>query len=374
MSSAPTNGLADRLSARVLDIADHIDVHEFLFEQGLTDGLPVVPPTPERVRAMLAAVNRDPQEEIAKVPPNYADGTIEKIAINAVMAGCAPEHFPLVLAAVEAALDPRQGVRYPFHGLVATTAGAAAMMVINGPVRERLGINSGLNALGQANRPSNTVGRAFRLLLRNVGGARPGEIEQAIQGGGHKWTLAYAEYEEASPWQPWHVEHGYEPDQDVLTLMPVMGGPRVCIDQTSRTARALAGSLALAAQSIGDPKSASAPTMFVVAPEHADVFRADGWSKDDIRECIVEETAKPLRERMENDSSGSGYPRYLLGQPGYTEQDLDRPIPKFVDPSFIQLTVAGSHAGKWTSIYTGMGWGHEIGASTFVPPSALIQG
>ena len=153
---------ADSLAARVIDIADHVDVHEFLFEQGLTDGLPVVPPTPARVRDMLAATERDPQEQIAPVPPNYADGTIEKIAINAVMAGCAPEHFPLVLAAVEAALNPRQGVRYPFHGLVATTAGAAAMMVINGPVRERLGINSGLNALGQANRPSNTVGRAFR--------------------------------------------------------------------------------------------------------------------------------------------------------------------------------------------------------------------
>ena len=189
------------------------------------------------------------------------------------------------------------------------------MMIINGPIRERLGINSGLNALGQANRPSNTLGRAFRLLLRNVGGAKPGEIEQSIQGGGHKWTLGFAEYEEASPWEPFHVEHGYQADDDVVSIMAVMGGPRVCIDQTSRTARALTGSLALAVQSIGDPKAPSAPTMFVVAPEHADVFRADGWSKDNIRECMIEETARPLHERLEDEQSRLGL-RALPARPG----------------------------------------------------------
>lgn len=359
--------------ARVIDIAEHLDVHEFLFEQGLTDGLPVVPPTRPRVDAMLAAVRRDPQELIARVPPNYGNGTVEKFAINAVMAGCRPEHFPMVLAATELALTGRaKNDPYAYHGMIATTAGASLMMIINGPIRARLGINSGLNALGQANRPSNTLGRAFRLIIRNVGGARPGEIEQAIQGGGHKWTLTYAEYEEASPWHSLAVEHGYDPDQDVVSLMPVMGGPRVCIDQTSRTARQLAGSLALALESIADPKANAGPTMLVVAPEHADVFRADGWSKDDIRECIMEETAKPLRERLESDTAGAGHARYLLGQPGFREENLDQPAAKFRHPSHIQLTVAGSHAGKWTSIYTGMGWGVHVPPIQFAPPSAVI--
>ena len=364
---------AGELLARVIDIAEHVDVHEFLFEQGITDGLPVVPPTRQRVLEMLSATSRDPQEVVAEVPPNYGDATIEKIAINAVMAGCRPEYFPMVLAATQAALLGRGGDRHQYHGLLATTAGASAMMIINGPIRERLGINSGLNALGQANRPSNTLGRAFRLLLRNVGGAKPGEIEQSIQGGGHKWTLGFAEYEEASPWEPFHVEHGYNADDDVVSIMAVMGGPRVCIDQTSRTARALTGSLALAVQSIGDPKAPSAPTMFVVAPEHADVFRADGWTKDNIRECMIEETARPLHERLEDEKAGSGYARYLLGQEGFTEEDLDRPIAKFNDPSAIQLTVAGSHAGKWTSIYTGMGWGRDVPARKFAPASAVIS-
>ena len=368
ISRAPAGGLA----ARVIDVAEHVDVHEFLFEQGVTDSLPVVPPTRERVLAMLSAVSRDPQEVVAQVPPNYGDATVEKIAINAVMAGCRPEHFPMVLAATKAALVGRGGDRHAYHGLLATTAGAALMMVINGPIRERLGINSGLNALGHANRPSNTLGRAFRLVVRNVGGARPGEIEQAIQGGGHKWTLAFAEYEEASPWQPFHVEHGYQADEDVVSLLAVMGGPRVCIDQTSRSARQLTGSLALAVQSIGDPKAPSAPTMFVVAPEHADVYRADGWSKQDIRECLIEETARPLHERLEDERAGAGYPRYLLGSAGFSEADLDRPIAKFLSPSAIQITVAGSHAGKWTSIYTGMGWGPHVPAFEFVPASAAV--
>ncbi len=360
--------------ARIIDIAEHDDVYEFMFAQGITDGLPVVPPTRERVDRMLAGAPADwsdPQATVAVLPPNMAPMTVEKAAINAVMAGCKPEYFPTVLACVEAAA----GGRFPLHGSIATTAGLAPMMLVNGPVRQAIGMNWGLNALGQGNRANSTLGRALRLMLRNIGGAVPGEIEQAIQGGGHKWTLSYAEDEDTSPWEPFHVEHGYEPGDSVVSLLPTTGGPRVCIDQTSRDARALTGSIAMAFQQVVKPRGQVSPTMFVVSPEHADVYRADGWSKDNIREAIMEFTALPLRERLASPTMGGGIGEFLPEKYGWTEQDLDTPMSKVPHPSFINITVAGSHAGKWTSIYQGIfGDGDATQpAPVFRPPSAKVR-
>ena len=360
--------------SRVIEIADHDDVHEFIFDQGITDGLPVVPPTRERVDRML---ERAPEQwsnrsaVVATLPPNMAPMTVEKAAINAVMAGCKPEYFPVVLASVEAAADGR----FPLHGSIATTAGLAPMMLVNGPVRKAIGMNWGLNALGQGNRANSTLGRALRLMLRNIGGAVPGEIEQAIQGGGHKWTLSYAEDEDTSPWEPFHVEHGYDPADSVVSLLPTTGGPRVCIDQTSRDARALTGSIAMAFQQVVKPRGQVTPTMFVISPEHADVYRADGWSKDNIREALMEFTALPLRERLATPTMGGGINEYVTEKYGLSEADLDAPMSKVADPSFIAITVAGSHAGKWTSIYQGIfGDGDPTQtAPVFKPPSALIR-
>ena len=360
--------------SRIVDIADHDDVYEFMFDQGMTDGLPVVPPTRERVDRMLQRAPShwsDPQQVVATLPPNMAPMSVEKAAINAVMAGCKPEYFPTVLASVEAAA----GGQFPLHGSIATTAGLAPMMVVNGPVREQIEMNWGLNALGQGNRANSTLGRALRLMLRNVGGAVPGEIEQAIQGGGHKWTLSYAEYEAYSPWEPFHVEYGYESDDSVVSLLAITGGPRVCIDQTSRDARALTGSLAMAFQQVLKPRGQVTPSMFVISPEHADVYRSSGWSKDNIREAIMEFTALPLRERLATPTMGGGINEYLPKEHGLTEQELDMPLSKVADPSFIAITVAGSHAGKWTSIYQGIfGDGNPVQSTgTFVPPSALVR-
>ena len=360
--------------SRIIEIAEHDDVYEFMFAQGITDGLPVVPPTRERVDRMLDAAPEhwnDPKKVIAVLPPNLAPLSVEKAAINAVMAGARPDFFPTILASVEAATSGG----FPLHASIATTAGLAPMMIVNGPVREQIGMNWGLNAMGQGNRANSTLGRALRLMLRNIGGAKPGEIEQAIQGGGHKWTLSYAEYEDYSPWEPFHVEHGYEPDDSVVSLMPTTGGPRVCIDQTSRTAHALTGSIAMAFQQVLKPRGQVTPSMFVISPEHADVYRADGWSKDNIREAIMEFTALPLRERLETPTMGGGINEYVPEKYGLSEDQLDIPMSKVAHPSFIQITMAGSHAGKWTSIYQGIfGDGNPAAPPpTFVPPSALVR-
>ena len=218
--------------SRILDVAERDDVYEFMFEQGITDGLPLIPPTRQRVERMLGGTARRSEDVIGKIPPSYAPATVEKIAVNAVAAGARREYLPVIIAAVEAATDGR----FPLHGAIASTDGIAPMMVVNGPIRERIGMNWGLNALGQGNRANMTIGRALRLVFRNIGGAREGEIDQTAQGGAHKFTLTFAEHEHASPWPPLHVEHGHRPDDSVVTLLPVTGGPRLCIDEYSRTA------------------------------------------------------------------------------------------------------------------------------------------
>ena len=338
------------LGSRTIDVADHDDIYEFLFDQRVTDGLPVVPPTRERVERMLATTVRLPDEVIGKIAPNYAPATVEKIAINAVMAGASPMFLPVIIAAVGAAA----GGQFPLHGTVASTDGISPMVIVNGPVREQIGMNWGLNALGQGNRANMTIGRALRLVLRNIGGAREGEIDQTVQGGAHKFTLTFAEHEDASPWQPLHVEHGYQPDESVVTLLPVIGGPRVCVDEYSRTARALVGSLAMGFDCIFSPNGQIGPSMLVISPEHAGVFRQDGWSKDNVREAIVELTARPIRDRLATDRVGGGITQPTLKRKGITEADLDRPMSKVAHPSHIQITVAGSTAGKRTGIYPGI--------------------
>ena len=157
------------LRARKVEVASGDDVAEFMFDQGFSDGLPLVPPTPERVMRMLAGTHRDPQEVIATVPPNMGEATVEKIAINAVMAGCKPEYLPVVIAAVQAVCTDE----FNIHGVTATTMGAATVVIVNGPIRDRIGMNSGLGAMGAGNRANATIGRALRLVIRNVGGQPP---------------------------------------------------------------------------------------------------------------------------------------------------------------------------------------------------------
>lgn len=342
------------LRARKIEIAPADDVHEFLFDQGFTDGLPVVAPTPERVLRMLGGTRRDAQETVAIVPPNLAPATVEKVAINAVLAGCRPEYLPVVIAALEAACTDA----FNAHGVMATTMGASPALIVNGPIRGRIGMNAGLGALGQGNRANAAIGRGLRLALRNVGGAKPGGTERSTLGSPAKFTLAFAEREERSPWPPLHAERGHDPARSVVTAFPATPGPLVCVDQTSRSAAALAGSLAMSLQAIVHPKSAAGNVLLVIAPEHADTLWRDGWTKDRLRERLCELTARPLRELIADERSGAGRPLAAWGPDGPTEEQLDAPAPKFDSPRRIHIVVAGGDAGKFTSIFPG--WGSEV--------------
>ena len=355
-------GIAERLAAqaegsplraRRIDIGAADDPDEFMFDQGFTDGLPVVAPTPERVLRMLGGTRRDAQETVAIVPPNLAPATVEKVAINAVLAGCRPEYLPVVIAALEAACTDA----FNAHGVMATTMGASPALIVNGPIRGRIGMNAGLGALGQGNRANAAIGRALRLVLRNVGGAKPGGTERSTLGSPAKFTLAFAEREERSPWPPLHAERGHDPGRSVVTAFPATPGPLVCVDQTSRSAGALAGSLAMSLQAIAHPKSAAGNVLLVIAPEHADTLWRGGWTKDRLRERLCELTARPLRELIADERSGAGRPLAAWGPDGPTEEQLDAPTPKFDSPRRIHIVVAGGDAGKFTSIFPG--WGSE---------------
>ena len=350
----------DKLTARRIELGDAEDVYEFMFERGLTDGLPVVPPTPERVMWMLTGTRRDPRDIVATVPPNLAPVTVEKIAVNAVMAGCRHEYLPVVIAALEAVCTDQ----FNIHGVMATTWGATPVIVVNGPIRHRLAMNMGMMALGYGTRSNATIGRAVKLVLRNVGGARPGEIERSTLGAIGKFTTCFAEWEERSPWEPLHVERGFKKEENVVTVFGLEAGSRQIADQTSRTARALVGSLGLGMEACWHPKQHGAgETLLIVSPEHADTIARDKWSKAEVRARIQEVTARPIRELLPDDDSGEGITLKALGLVNPTAEQLAQKIPKFRRPEYINIIVAGGDAGKFSSVFAGWVSG-PIGSSS----------
>lgn len=347
-------GIAERLAAeaegspiraRRIEVGEADDVFEFMFEQGLTDGLPVIPPTPERVLRMLGGTKRDAQEVLGLMPPNLAPLTIEKVAINAVMAGCKPEYLPVVLAAIEAVLDEQ----FNMHGVLATTHFPTPVIIVNGPVRDRIGMNYRMNVLGQGNRANATIGRAVQLTVRNVGGGRPGEVDRAALGQPGKYTFCFPEFEERSNWEPLHVERGFAPADSTVTVY-AGGAPNGIIDQLSRGAKSLATSYGLALAAASHPKQYHyGEIVLIVPPEHVDTFAKDGWSKDQVREQIQHASGRPVSELLRDDDCAEGLPLAAAERLG-----LDAVVPKFANKDQITLVVAGGEAGKFAA-YLG-GW------------------
>ena len=338
------------IRSRRIDIASADDTDEFMFDQGFTDGLPVVPPTPERVLRMLSGTARDPQDIVAIVPPNMAPATVEKIAINAVMAGCRPEYLPVVIAAVEAVCTDE----FNMHGVTATTMGASPVLVINGPIRTRIGMNMKLAALGNGNRAIATIGRALRLVVRNLGGARPGGLDRSTLSSPMKFTMCFAEWEEGSPWDPLHVERGFEREDSVVTAFAMTSGPVQIVDQESRRPDQVAGTLGLGLEGMFLSKIHRMPVdaLLVVCPEHLRTLVSDGdYSKARLRERIQAVTSRPLREMVANEVSGAGISEASAAK--LTEAQLATPTPKFASDKFIHIVVAGSEAGKFSAAFHG---------------------
>lgn len=338
------------IRARRIEVAGGDDIAEFMFDQGFSDGLPVVPPTPERVLRMLAGTPRHPQEVVAVVPPNMAPATVEKVAINAVLAGCRPEYLPVVIAALEAVCTDE----FNMHGVTATTMGASPVLVVNGPIRQRIGMNMKLAALGNGNRANATIGRALRLVIRNVGGARPGGVDRSTLSSPMKFTMCFPEWEEGSPWEPLHVERGFAREDSVVTAFAMTSGPVQIVDQESRRPDQIAGTLGLGLEGMFLSKIHRMPVdaLLVVCPEHLNTLMSEGlYGKARLRERIQTVTARPLREMVANEISGAGIP--LASAAKMTEAMLATPAPKFADGKHIHIVVAGSEAGKFSAAFHG---------------------
>ena len=322
------------------------DEFEIWFDKGVTDGLPVVPPTRARVDRMLAGTARDRHMLVGEMPPNYGRVTVEKAAINAVMAGGRPEYLPVLLAAVDAACDHD----FNLHGMSASTHFSAPLMVVNGPVRARIGMNAGFGVFGPGYRANATLGRALRLLMINVGGARPGETSMSTFGHPGRYTYCIAENEEASPWAPYHVSRGIPAGASTVTLF-AGEAPHGISDHSSRTAQALAGSLGWSMAGLWNSKHFPlySHTMLVVGPEHARTFAADGWSRDDLARHLHETIRRPYRELVPDAAHGEGTTLQFAKTPPAS----DTMIPKFPSPEEIHIVVAGGTAGRFSMAIPG---------------------
>ena len=269
---------------------DIVDVNRFFYEKGWTDGLPIIPPTEERVQSFLRGTLRNPEEVIGFVPPKWGEATVEKVAINAVMAGCLPEHMAIVIAAIQAMVE----AKFNLYGVQATTHPCGPLLIINGPIRTQLGINCGYGAFGPGALANATIGRAIRLVLLNIGGAVPGEVDKATHGQPGKFTYAIGENEEKSPWEPLSVERGFGSDQSTITVIAAEAPHNVhdhCSSSATGILTTVAGTLACQGNNniifqIGEP-------IVVIGPEHAQTIMKDGFTKKDVKEFLFQMARVP---------------------------------------------------------------------------------
>src|SRR5437763_4575248 len=336
------------LKARRIEIGADEDEQEAMFGRGWSDGLPLVPPTEERVLRMLDGTARDPQEVLGLVPPALAAATVEKVAINAVMAGCKPEYLPVVLAAVEAVLD--EG--FAMHGVLATTMFAGPVVIVNGPIRRQIGMNAKGNALGQGNRANAAIGRALQLVIRNIGEGRPQEVDRATLGNPGKLGYCFAEDEEGSCWEPLSAERGVKPGVSAVTVFAGFGLQGV-VDQKSREPESLARSMAGSLKAIHNIKSApGCDAVLVVCPEHERTFRNAGWSKARLYEELYRLCEIPGDEVIAGAQGiAEGGPASLAG----------KTVNKF-RPGGLMIVRAGGDAGMFSGIIGGWSGGGARGS------------
>lgn len=339
----------DRLKSRELAIASEEDDIEACFDRGWSDGLPVVPPTPERVMRMLTGTRRDPGEVLGLVPPDLSECTVEKVAINAVLAGCKPEYLPVVITAVEAALQDE----FCMHGLLATTYYSGPMVIVNGPLSRAIGMNSRGNALGQGNRANATIGRALQLVIRNVGGGKPGGVDRSVFGNPGKYTYCFAEDETNSCWESLSVERGFDESASTVTLFAADGMQGI-VDQKSREPESLCRSFAAGLRVVGHPKMVLASdAILLVSPEHERVFREANRTKKMLKDRLMALLTVSSDELIAGAGGiAEGLPAKLAG----------RQIPKFREGGF-HIVRAGGSAGMFSAIIAGWGASGTTGST-----------
>jgi hypothetical protein len=331
--------MATALTSKRITARDEAEAVELAFTRGWSDGLPVIPPTEARVRAMLEAAKLEPDRQIAFISHRAVYITAEKVAINAVMAGCRPEYMPVIVAAVEGIGDPR----WSYHGPGTSTGGAAVLMIVNGPIARELDINAGDNLFGPGWRANLTIGRAVRLVMRNVCGSMPGLLDRGTLGHPGKLSFVIAENEADSPWTPLHVERGFRREQSTVTVI-ASDGPRQFYNQLSDNAEGVLTTLADDMRISGSVMGQSTYVV-VLAGEHMHTIAGSGWDKKRIREFLFEHT--------HNSHAHLKRTHRMSGEIEPGDEQKMRPL--VASPDDIFVVAAGGRAGAFSCYIAGWG-------------------
>jgi hypothetical protein len=339
--------LNEMLMSPELDYASFDELQEAFHARGWTGGLPIVAPTVERVRRMIAASGRGARDVLGIVPPLFAEATVENVAVNAVMAGCKPEYMPVLIAGVEAACAADFGL----FGVQATTHPCAVAMVVSGPVIERIGMNCGAGVMGPGNRANATLGRALRLILVNVGGAIPGNGDQSTQGNPGKYSYVVAENEAATPWAPYRVQLGFGETDSTVTV--VSGeAPHNINDHFCRSGIDILTTAADTMATVGNNNGGTiglGDVMVVLGPEHAVGISRDGLTVDDVRRFLFENARNRLGDiRNRGLWEMFAWPRWI------DQSDDEARVPIVERPEDIHVIVSGG-AGKHSAFIPTVG-------------------
>jgi hypothetical protein len=336
----------------ILEFLDE-DFHLQAYARGWTDGLPVITPTPERVWKMVDESGLDPLEVLGIMPPAKGITTVQAVAVNAVMAGCSPEHFPVVVAAVRAVLDER----FNLYGVQATTQAVTPVIMVSGPIIKQLEFNGGHNCFGPKSRANAVVGRALRFCLLNIGGAIPGETDMSTHGQPGKFGICFAENEDASPWDPFHVEHGFSPASSCVTAFQV-GSIASMLDFGSKRAEELLLMIAdlMSANHSNNMQVGGGDLLVVLSPEHAGILERENVSKDQVKRFLHQNARKPANKIPSGvldcirDWRREALP--IIGP--------DTPIPVVDEWQWINVVVAGGSAGSHSLFMPGFGDGWAV--------------
>jgi hypothetical protein len=336
-AAAAGAGAAESAVARHRAPEDLLEFQAFMMERGWGDGLPLIPATSERVAAMLAGTRRPAGDRVAVLPPRLGLATVERVAVNAVLAGALPEHLPVILTAVEAVSQPA----FNLQAVQTTTHPCSPLVIVNGPIAARLGVNGAGNALGQGHRANAVIGRALRLTLQNVGGARPGHEDRATQGHPGKYTYCVAENEAASPWAPLSVDRGFPPEVSTVTVCG-SEAPHNINDHGSSTPEGILTTVAGTVATVGSNNIyLGGEPLVILGPEHAATVAGGGWSKDDFKRALWERAQVPLSR-----FDPSNLERFAVIHPaGFKDRPPETLAPIAREWSDIMIVVAGG-AGK----------------------------
>lgn len=336
-------------------------VNEYFYERGWTDGLPIVPPTEARVQAMLAGMPwRDAEAVIGVIPPRMGVASMRQIAVNAVMAGARPEYLPVIVAALQAVSEPEYGLS---HRQTTTHAGAP-LIIVNGPIVQRLRINCGRGVFGPGWRANATIGRALRLILINIGGAGPG-VDASQTGHPGKYTYCIAEYEAANPWQPLHVERGFPREESVVTVVNTEAPHSMTENiQTDPVEILRTFASCMATLGVNNLYSQGNPVL-VLGIEHAQHIAAAGWSKQDVQRALFERARQPWG-LMKNRGKSKG-PRF----PEFVDRNDDNAmVPIVREAHDLLVVVAGGAGGKSMFLPTAGGQSLAVSKRIETAPAA----